>query len=123
MGFWGFGGPFADLPCRSYRRETSEMRGKTAGRESVKGWRRAVDKGFRKDEVSMILVTRLNEAPLIINSDLIEDIYVTPYTVIAMTTGQILRVRESASEVAQRIVEFGLSRPRPAGSRGTVPLR
>jgi flagellar protein FlbD len=54
----------------------------------------------------MILVTRLNQAPLIINSDLIEHIDVTPDTVIAMTTGQILRVRESASEVVQRIVEF-----------------
>ncbi len=54
----------------------------------------------------MILVTRLNQSPLIINSDLIEHIDVTPDTVIAMTTGQILRVRESASEVVQRVVEF-----------------
>jgi flagellar protein FlbD len=31
---------------------------------------------------------------------------VTPDTVITMTTGQILRVRESADEVVERIVEF-----------------
>ena len=54
----------------------------------------------------MSLVTRLNQAPLIINSDLIEHIDVTPDTVVAMTTGQILRVRESASEIVQRIIEF-----------------
>jgi flagellar protein FlbD len=54
----------------------------------------------------MILVTRLNQSPLVINSDLIEHIDVTPDTVIAMTTGQILRVRESAGEVVQRVVEF-----------------
>jgi flagellar protein FlbD len=57
-------------------------------------------------EEAMILVTRLNQSPLIINSDLIEHIDVTPDTVIAMTTGQILRVRETASEVVKRVVEF-----------------
>jgi len=62
----------------------------------------------------MILVTRLNQSPLIINSDLIEHIDVTPDTVIAMTTGQILRVRESASEVVQRVVEFRRSIQGPA---------
>jgi hypothetical protein len=31
---------------------------------------------------------------------------VTPDTVITLTTGQILRVRESAEDVIQRIVEF-----------------
>ena len=62
----------------------------------------------------MILVTRLNQSPLIINSDLIEHIDVTPDTVIAMTTGQILRVRESASEVVQRVVEFRRSIQSPA---------
>jgi flagellar protein FlbD len=54
----------------------------------------------------MICVTRLNSAPLILNSDLIEHIDVTPDTVISLTNGQSLRVRESAEEVVQRIVEF-----------------
>jgi len=43
---------------------------------------------------------------MVLNSDLIEHIDVTPDTVITMTTGQILRVRESADEVVERIVEF-----------------
>jgi flagellar protein FlbD len=54
----------------------------------------------------MIRLTRLNHAPMVLNSDLIEHIDVTPDTVITLTTGQILRVRESADEVVERIVEF-----------------
>jgi flagellar protein FlbD len=54
----------------------------------------------------MIPLTRLNRAPMVLNSDLIEHIDVTPDTVITLTTGQILRVRESADEVVERIVEF-----------------
>jgi flagellar protein FlbD len=43
---------------------------------------------------------------MVLNSDLIEHIDITPDTVITLTTGQILRVRESAEEVVERIVEF-----------------
>ena len=54
----------------------------------------------------MIRLTRLNRVPLVLNSDLIEHIDVTPDTVITLTTGQILRVRETAEEVIHRIVDF-----------------
>jgi flagellar protein FlbD len=54
----------------------------------------------------MIRVTRLNSAPMILNSDLIEHIDETPDTVIALTTGQSLRVRETAEEVVSRIIDF-----------------
>jgi flagellar protein FlbD len=54
----------------------------------------------------MIRLTRLNRMPMVLNSDLIEHIDVTPDTVITLTTGQILRVRESAEEVIRRIVGF-----------------
>ena len=54
----------------------------------------------------MIRLTRLNHVPMVLNSDLIEHIDVTPDTVITLTTGQILRVRETAEEVIERIVEF-----------------
>ena len=54
----------------------------------------------------MIRLTRLNNAAIVLNSDLIEHIDVTPDTVITLTTGQILRVRETAEEVVKRIVEF-----------------
>jgi flagellar protein FlbD len=54
----------------------------------------------------MIHLTRLNSAAMVLNSDLIEHIDVTPDTVITLTTGQILRVRESAHQVIERIVGF-----------------
>jgi flagellar protein FlbD len=54
----------------------------------------------------MIRLTRLNHAPMILNSDLIEHIDITPDTVITLTGGQILRVLETADEVVERTVEF-----------------
>jgi flagellar protein FlbD len=57
-------------------------------------------------EQTMIRVTRLNGAPMILNSDLIEHLEETSDTVIALTTGQSLRVRENAEEVLSRIIDF-----------------
>jgi len=54
----------------------------------------------------MIRLTRLNHAQFVLNSDLIEHIDITPDTVITLTSGQILRVLETADEVVERIVEF-----------------
>jgi flagellar protein FlbD len=54
----------------------------------------------------MVRLTRLNHLPIVLNSDLIEHIEETPDTVITLTTGQILRVRESADQVVERVVEF-----------------
>ena len=54
----------------------------------------------------MIRLTRLNRVPVVLNSDLIEHIEETPDTVIMLTTGQAVRVRETADEIVERIVEF-----------------
>jgi len=54
----------------------------------------------------MIQLTRLNHVPLILNSDLIEHVEVTPDTVIALTTGQKFLVLESAEEVVNRVIQF-----------------
>ncbi len=54
----------------------------------------------------MIQVTRLNHSSLILNSDLIESIEMTPDTVISLTTGVKLVVLEPASEVVRRVIEF-----------------
>ena len=54
----------------------------------------------------MIRLTRLNHVPLVLNSDLIEQVEVTPDTVITMTTGEKLMVLESADEIMDRVVEF-----------------
>jgi flagellar protein FlbD len=54
----------------------------------------------------MIRLTRLNHAPLVLNSDLIEHMETTPDTVITLTTGQKLMVLESAEDVVARVIEF-----------------
>jgi flagellar protein FlbD len=54
----------------------------------------------------MIRLTRINRAPLVLNSDLIEHVEATPDTVIALTNGQKLVVLESADEVVQKVIEF-----------------
>ena len=54
----------------------------------------------------MIELTRLNHDPIILNSDLIEHIEVTPDTVISLTTGQRFMVRERPDEVIQKVIEF-----------------
>ena len=54
----------------------------------------------------MVRLTRLNHTSVVLNSDLIEHIDITPDTVITLTNGQILRVLETAEEVIQRVVEY-----------------
>ena len=54
----------------------------------------------------MIKLTRLSHEPLVLNSDLIEYMEATPDTVITLTTGQKLRVSETADEVIQQVIEF-----------------
>jgi len=54
----------------------------------------------------MVRLTRLNQLPVVVNSDLIEHIEMNPDTVIALTTGQKILVRETADEIIERIVGF-----------------
>jgi flagellar protein FlbD len=54
----------------------------------------------------MIRLTRINHVPLVLNSDLIEHVEITPDTVIAMTSGQKFIVLESANEVIERVIDF-----------------
>lgn len=54
----------------------------------------------------MIQLTRLNHIPMVLNSDLIEHIEITPDTVITLTSGQKIMVLEPATEVVERVVAF-----------------
>lgn len=54
----------------------------------------------------MIHVTRINHVPLVLNSDLIEQVETTPDTVISLTTGHKFVVLESVDEVVRRVVGF-----------------
>jgi flagellar protein FlbD len=54
----------------------------------------------------MIRLTRINETEFYVNGDLIEFVDTTPDTVLTLTTGEKVRVRESAEEVVERVVEY-----------------
>lgn len=54
----------------------------------------------------MIELTRLNDSPLVLNAELIEIIESTPDTVITLTTGKKVMVRESVSDVREKVLEY-----------------
>lgn len=54
----------------------------------------------------MIRLTRINETAFYVNGELIAFIDVTPDTVLTLTTGEKVRVRERAEEVVERVVEY-----------------
>ena len=65
----------------------------------------------------MIQLTRLNNIPLIVNSDLVKFVEQSPDTVITLLNGEKILVREKADEVLNRIVEF-----RRSVLQGIVPI-
>lgn len=54
----------------------------------------------------MIQLTRLNNQPLMVNSDLIKCVENAPDTVLTLITGEKIIVRETAEQVLQRVIEF-----------------
>jgi flagellar protein FlbD len=54
----------------------------------------------------VIRLTRLNDQSFAVNSDLIKLIEQAPDTVVSLTTGDKIVVRESSEEIIRRIVEF-----------------
>ena len=54
----------------------------------------------------MIQLTRLNNKPLIVNSDLIKFVEQAPDTLVTLVTGEKIVVLEKAADVLNRIVEF-----------------
>jgi flagellar protein FlbD len=54
----------------------------------------------------MVKLTKINNQEFFINSDLMEFIESTPDTIISLTTGKKVIVKESAEEVIQLIIEY-----------------
>ena len=54
----------------------------------------------------MIKVTRLNDSELVINTDLIEFVEAIPDTIISLTTGKKIMVKESIDEIIGRVEDF-----------------
>ena len=54
----------------------------------------------------MIPLRRLNNQPIMVNPDLIESLESHPDTVVTLTSGNKLLVRETMDEVREKIIEF-----------------
>ena len=54
----------------------------------------------------MVKLTKINGQEFFINSDLMEFIESTPDTIISLTTGKKIIVKESAEEVIQKIIDY-----------------
>lgn len=54
----------------------------------------------------MIKVTRLNDLEFVLNAELIEFIEATPDTMISLTTGKKIMVRNSLDEIIERVEAY-----------------
>lgn len=54
----------------------------------------------------MITLTRLNGRPVMLNCDLIESVEENGETVVTLTTGNVVVVREPMAEIERRVVAF-----------------
>ncbi len=54
----------------------------------------------------MIILTKINRAPVSVNSDLIQYVEETPDTVITFTNGDKVVVQESMQEVIRKVVRY-----------------
>jgi flagellar protein FlbD len=61
---------------------------------------------FSREERVVIHLTRLNSQAFAVNSDLIKFIENAPDTVLTLTSGEKIIVRESTEEVVERIIAF-----------------
>jgi len=54
----------------------------------------------------MIQLTRLNSAPIVLNSDLIKTAEASPDTMLTLINGEKLIVREDCAEVTERVLAY-----------------
>ena len=54
----------------------------------------------------MIFVTRFDGKKVVINADLIEMIEETPETMVSMTTGKKITIKEKIDEVVEKVKQF-----------------
>jgi flagellar protein FlbD len=66
----------------------------------------------------MIRVTKLNDDEIVINDDLIEFIETTPDTIISLTDGKKIMVKETPDEIIERVAAFRRMASRIEGSSG-----
>jgi flagellar protein FlbD len=54
----------------------------------------------------MIYITRLDHNPMVVNAELIVTVESTPDTLVTLSNGHQLLVRESVGDVVSRVVEY-----------------
>ena len=54
----------------------------------------------------MILLKKINDAPIAVNSDLIQYIEETPDTILTMTNSEKLVVQESMKEIIDKVIRY-----------------
>jgi flagellar protein FlbD len=54
----------------------------------------------------MIKVTRFNDSVLVVNAELIEFVEATPDTVVTLTNGKKILVKESVDEVIKKVLDY-----------------
>ena len=54
----------------------------------------------------MVQLTRLNNQPVVVNSDLIKFVEQSPDTLITLVNGEKFMVRENPDEIVKRIVDY-----------------
>lgn len=57
-------------------------------------------------EEKMIELTKFNDSKITVNAEIIESIEETPDTVITLTTGKKLIVKESRQDVVERVISY-----------------
>ena len=67
----------------------------------------------------MIRLTRLDGRVIVINSDLIEFVEATPDTLVSLTTGKKIIVRESDEQVIGKVAAFRRLCSTSGGQQGT----
>jgi flagellar protein FlbD len=70
----------------------------------------------------MIELTKLNDTKLVINSDLIEYVEALPDSLIKMTTGMKIMVKETIPEIIAAVIEFRKSIRREGNYHATTAL-
>jgi flagellar protein FlbD len=73
----------------------------------------------------MIILTKINKAPIAVNSDLIQYIEETPDTIITLTNNEKVVVQEGMSEIIRKVVHYrrqinGLIEAEYERQRGTL---
>jgi flagellar protein FlbD len=54
----------------------------------------------------MIALRRLNNQPIMVNAELIEQLETTPDTVVTLTSGNKLIVRDTPEEIQAKIIDY-----------------